>query len=444
MKKQILAAVSFAVGCAFASEPGIVAGSVGIEVGEVFSTVTYTLTGMPAVVTIDLQTNTMSDCSGEWVSIGGGDIGFLGGEANKVVYATNTPVTAYWYHSKACPKKTFPAGSLRAEVTAWPTNTPPDYMVVNLCDGWNVVRWYPSTDALPGGFSNPEYKSTKMVMRKIPAKNVTWMMGSPGKLTDEDNQTVNSPAHKVKLTEDYYIGIYEVTQSQFTNMGGKDVSKFTNLVDSAYHPAERIGYPELRGTNYRWNRNGLRHEVAPTSPINTLRCRCGIADMDLPTEAQWEYACRAGSATECQGNLEFTEANVGIYAVISSNSGHKTAAVGSKRANDWGIYDMLGNVYELCLDASGVNGSSANNLGAFHDSLAEGWESGAVTADPVGAVSDSGNPRITKRGGYFNGGFAEASCRHRTDGSLTYDVGLTGEVGYIGFRLCCSAKEAVK
>jgi formylglycine-generating enzyme required for sulfatase activity len=453
MKKMFFVVVSFVFGCCFAAEPGIATGSVRLETHDSFWTVTYTLTGMPAVVTIDLQTNTLADATGEWVSIGGEDIGVLGGEANKMVYVTNTPVTAYWFPQKACPGKTFAAGMLRAEVTAYPTNIPPDYMVVDLL-ACNMVRWYATTNALPGGFSNPEYKTTKMVMRKIPAKNVVWMMGSPGKPDDNNTGTslTNSPAHKVMLTEDYYIGIYEVTQSQYSNMGGMNVSLYTNEVDAAFRPAERLSTDIVRGgTNYMWHKNG--HEVAPSSPLNILRGRCGIADMDLPSEAQWEYACRAGSATECQGNLEGTIKNFNKYAVthgyaetaentydpVGTKMSTRPSVVGSKLPNDWGIYDMLGNVYELCLDASGIGA----NLKAFLESLADGWENGAVTVDPKGATNE-GNIRITKRGGSFRDNYKESTCRVRNDGSNNYADGLDGKLGYIGIRLCCSVKEAVK
>ena len=458
MKRIVLLAGVLAAGAAFAVAPGIKSGSVSLAVGKDSTVITYTLTGTPAVVTIDLQTNTLADATGEWVSIGGENIGFLRGEANKVVYAVDKPVKAQWLPKKACPGRTFAAGTLRAEVTAWPTNTPPDYMVVNLCEGQNVVRWYATTNALPGGFGNLEYKSTKMVMRKVPAKDVVWMMGSPGKLTDSDNTTVNEPAHKVMFTGDYYIGIYEVTQSQYTNMGGVNESLYTNEVDAAYRPAERINYETIRGrpSTYLWPRDG--HNVRSGTPIGKLRTRSGIADMDLPTEAQWEYACRAGSSGLLpDSSLEFTVDNVHKYAItkgsretavntyypVGTKIYGRPSVVGSKLPNNWGIYDMLGNVWEYCLDQMGTSTQSDRMfLGSFHKSLAEGWETGAVTVDPLGAQNDSG--RICKRGGSHHDSYTESNCRSRGDGTHGYASGLSGKIGYIGFRLCCSVKEAVK
>jgi formylglycine-generating enzyme required for sulfatase activity len=374
------------------------------------------------------------------------------------VYDVDKQVKAQWLPKKACPGRTFAAGTIRAEVTAWPTNTPPDYMVVNLCEGQNVVRWYASTNALPGGFANLEYKSTKMVMRKVPAKDVVWMMGSPGKLTDPDNTTVNEPAHKVMFTGDYYIGIYEVTQSQYTNMGGVNESLYTNEVDAAYRPAERINYETIRGkpSTYLWPSDG--HNVRSGTPIGKLRTRSGIADMDLPTEAQWEYACRAGSSGLLpDSSLEFTVDNVHKYAItkgsretavntydpVGAKIQGRPSVVGSKLPNNWGIYDMLGNVWEYCLDQMGTSTQSDRMfLGSFHESLAKGWENGAVTVDPLGAQNNSN--RICKRGGSHHDSYTESNCRSRGDGTHGYASGLTGKIGYIGFRLCCSVKEAVK
>jgi formylglycine-generating enzyme required for sulfatase activity len=367
MKKVVFGVFALVLGSAFAVMPGIESGSVSLEMQGDSAVITYTLTGTPAVVTIDLQTNTLADATGEWVSIGGENIGFLRGEANKVVYATNTPARAWWTPGKSCPGKTFASGTLRAEVTAWPTNTPPDYMVVNLCEGQNVVRWYSSTNALPGGFANLEYKSTKMVMRKVPAKDVVWMMGSPGKLTDFDNTTVNEPAHKVMFTGDYYIGIYEVTQSQYTNMGGVNESLYTNEVDAAYRPAERINYETIRGkpSTYLWPRDG--HNVRSGTPIGKLRTRSGIADMDLPTEAQWEYACRAGTTTAWNNGVDCVldpaknnnDANADLLGLTSNYKGNGAWAgnngmnmdVGCFLPNAWNLYDMHGMVNEFTANA---------------------------------------------------------------------------------------------
>ena len=199
----------FAVLPIMAVQPEIVADSIAIGQTGALAEITYTLTGEPAVVTINIETNTLADASGDWVSIGGKGTGVLGGEANKVVYTLDQPVKAYWNPAQVFGGKTFEPGVIRVTATAWPTNTPPDYMVQDLVI--NMRRYYASTNDLPGGFDNVEYKTSKLLMRKIPAKNVVWWMGSPMRIGDEGWDTVNHVPHKVKLTEDYYAGVFEAT-----------------------------------------------------------------------------------------------------------------------------------------------------------------------------------------------------------------------------------------
>ncbi len=402
----------------------------------------YTLTGEPAVVTIDLQTNTVAGAAGEWVSIGGEGMGELGGEANKVVYTLGTPVAAYWQVSQTFGGAAFSADNLRAVVTAWPTNSPPDWMVVDL-KRRNMVRWYATTNHFPGGFNDLAYKTTKLAMRKVPAKGVVWLMGSPVQLTDPANATTNNVAHRVMLTYDYYAGIYEVTQAQYVNMGGVNYSKYANEANADVLPVERIAYSDFRGglSTYKVHTRG--HEVLGTSLLGRLREHCGIADMDLPTEAEWEYACRAGSATELYCDLPYTAANVKSIAWTRDNAS-KPREVGTSRPNAWGIYDMIGNVWELCLDAMGTTTSNDRDwLPSFHDSLAEDWATGGITVDPIGASNSSG--RIVKRGGsWYEKADLSFSTNYRSDGDPSWASGASGSVGYIGARLFCSVPAAVK
>ena len=402
----------------------------------------YTLTGEPAVVTIDLQTNTLAGAAGEWVSIGGEGMGELGGGANKVVYTLGTPVAAYWQVSQTFGGEAFSADNLRAVVTAWPTNSPPDWMVVDL-KRRNMVRWYATTNHFPGGFSDLAYKTTKLAMRKVPAKGVVWLMGSPVQLTDPANATTNNVAHRVMFTYDYYAGIYEVTQAQYVNMGEVNYSKYATEPNADVLPVERIAYSNFRGGIGTYKVHVKGHEVLPTSLLGKLRELCGIADMDLPTEAEWEYACRAGSATELYYDLPYTAANVKSIAWTKDNAS-KPREVGTSRPNAWGIYDMIGNVWELCLDAMGTTTSDSRNfLPSFHDSLAEDWATGGITVDPIGASNSSG--RIVKRGGsWYEKADLSFSTNYRNDGEPSWASGASGSVGYIGARLFCSVPAAVK
>jgi formylglycine-generating enzyme required for sulfatase activity len=310
----------------------------------------YTLVGEPAVVTVDLQTNTLADASGAWVSIGGEATGALGGDANTIVTRMDSASCAYWFPSQTFRNRQIAGGTLRAMVKAWPTNAPPDYMVVNLTAPTNTVRFYETTAQFPGGFTNLDYKTSKLVMRKIPAAGVVWRMGSPDGETGKNSN--NDIVHYVKLTEDYYAGIYEVTQSQYFNIcGAYHNCTARNYDDSAIRAFNNVQYTKIRGQNKDtktgyWPENG--HTVTVSSVIGILRSRCGIADMDLPTSAQWEYACRAGTGSALPNGMAFSSANLADIAFRASGG---PIAVGSKVPNNWGLYDMIGNVMEATLDA---------------------------------------------------------------------------------------------
>ena len=455
-----------------AAAPEIVSGSVSLSksISNAVVEIAYTLTGEPAVVTIDIQTNTVQDASGDWVSIGGEGIGLLGGEANKVVRRLDVPSKAYWFAPVSFKDRVIASGGIRAEVTAWPTNCPPDYMTIDLTASTSTVcaiRFYTSTNALPGGFANLAYKTSLLLMRKIPAAGVVWWMGAP---SNESGSTFRwDVRHKVMLTEDYYAAVYETTQAQYMNINGSlNSCSFTTYVDSPIRPFQKAKVPELRGivkstiTGY-WPENG--HTVTATSVIGKLRQKCGIADIDLPTEAQWEYACRAGVGAALYNGLSFSNGNldsiawrqgnvsetVTIAATGASETKNLPHVVGTKAPNNWGLYDMLGNVFEFCLDR--FDGSSewkesekqdqiTAAVKSYTDTFQPGWddaESPSVTTNPVG-IAKTDVAAVVKRGGAW----MDNTHRVRSGARTSAGVDYTGDNGYIGFRLFCSVKEVVK
>ncbi len=138
-------------------------------------------------------------------------------------------------------------------------------------------------------------------------------------------------AHEVTLTEPFKMGVHEVTQAQYKQVMGVNPSKFKG----AENPVERVRWEDAVEFCRR-----LSELPAEKAEGNVYR---------LPTEAEWEYACRAGTTTKY--SFGDNESGLGDYAWHGENSGDKTHPVGGKKPNAWGLYDMHGNVCEWCQDS---------------------------------------------------------------------------------------------
>lgn len=227
------------------------------------------------------------------------------------------------------------------------------YMVIDLFSG--EVSYM---DAEPPGDWSDIYKTSKLVLRRI--EPGTFTMGSPeselGRFPDETQ-------HEVTITKPFYIGVFEITQKQYQLIAGYNPSDKRFMRDTK--PVDRISYEDIRGRDKgaSWPNND---EVDDYSFMGKLRARLKM-NFDLPTEAQWEYACRAGTTTALNNGTNLSNAyyedfnlnklgryahNGGIVRERFTNKDEENGHtyVGSFQPNNWGIYDMHGNVFEWCLD----------------------------------------------------------------------------------------------
>jgi formylglycine-generating enzyme required for sulfatase activity len=174
----------------------------------------------------------------------------------------------------------------------------------------------------------------------------TFIMGSP---PSEEGSTDDEFEHEVTISSDYYLGVFEVTQSQYQKVMGKNPSHFLDDKLVERHP--KTGRVVKKG-------DSSNHPVEMVSWAESVLFCKRLSDLPeernagrqyrLPTEAEWEYACRAGSVSPYGFGQSVTL--LSDYGWWSANSQERTHAVGLKDPNKWGLYDMHGNVWEWCSD----------------------------------------------------------------------------------------------
>lgn len=162
----------------------------------------------------------------------------------------------------------------------------------------------------------------------------TFVMGSPA--TEQGRDSDEGPQTTVTISRGFWLGQYEVTQREYLAVMGNNPSSFTEDLN---RPVEGVSWYDA--TNYCGKLTGQERQAGRLPDGYEYR---------LPTEAQWEYACRAGTTTRFSHGDDVGYTQLGQYAWYSGNSSSQTHAVGQRAANPWGLYDMHGNVWEWCAD----------------------------------------------------------------------------------------------
>ena len=365
--------------------------------------ISYELEGGPAIITCDIQTN--------GVSIGDANLHWFSGDVNRKVESGVRTIT--WNARKSWPNHDVSEATVKAVVKAWAPNMPPDYMVIDLSSG--AVRYYPSEAALPGGVATGlVYKTDQLLLRKCPAANVEWRMGTvPCEFRGNSSSPCDGEPHAVTLNEDFYFSVFPVTQKQYNRMIGTYPSFYAED-DRDLHPLEQVGMNTLRGSK-QWPADG--HAVGSTGFFYELRRRAGGGEFDLPTEAQWEFAARAGCGEELYNGTKNTnwQTSDTLKALGPHKLGH-TDAVGRYEPNAWGIYDLLASVMQYCLDYYIADNTNVDpNVGPL----------------ATDAGVDTGK-RVLRGGSYQHDAFQCRVCARHSDG--------VGGWRNTGFRVVCSVE----
>ena len=227
---------------------------------------------------------------------------------------------------------------------------------------------------------SPKTITNSIGMKLVLIPKGTFMMGSPaseqGRTQDYDTQ------HEVTISEDYYLGVFEVTQGQYEKVMGTNPSYFQKRVigksDSSMYPVEQVSWEDA--VEFCKKLSELPEEKKAGRVYR------------LPTEAEWEYACRAGS--KAAYSFGANSKTLGDYAWFGGNSGLQTHPVGEKKANAWGLYDMHGNVWEWCSDWYGKY--------------------------PKGSVSDPSGPSEGSSRVFRGGGWSDRASYCRSANRLWY------------------------
>ena len=245
-------------------------------------------------------------------------------------------------------------------------------------------------------------------MQLAPIAAGTFMMGSP---KEEPERFEDEVLHRVTLSHDFWMGIHPVTQQQYQAIMKKNPSQFKG----EKRPVENVSWHDAVEFCERLTKRAVAAGILPEGYV-----------FRLPTEAEWEYCCRAGTETATAFGDQLSSEQANFNGESPYNGAEKgpnrgqTSDVGSYSANPWGLYDMHGNVWEWCLDAAE-------------------WRDNVITDTYVDGIRDPvcqvGPYRVGRGGGWRGLG---RDCRSAYRGA----IGPGGRGGDLGFRVCLARSPA--
>ena len=268
-------------------------------------------------------------------------------------------------------------------------------MFQSICKGVIAVSLWLGVGANISSAQPPKEITNSIGIKLVLIPKGTFMMGSP---ESEEGRQEDETQHEVTISKDYYVGVYEVTQSQYEKVMDKNPSHFQGANvgnENADLPVENVSWDDA--VEFCKKLSDLPEEKEAGREYR------------LPTEAEWEYACRAGSKTVYSFDDE--EGLLPEYGWFKRNSSGRTHTVGLLEPNAWGLYDMHGNVWEYCSDRYGE------------------YPKGAVS-DPTGPKE--GSDRVIRGGSrLYEAAICRSARRDRLPPSDRFDD--------LGFRLALSS-----